>query len=78
MLTGVDIYDLQTRLTKASMSHNMGIDVPLPVKYIHVGNLLVAGNAVGKVKLWRSKDGRLLDTLDHDGKLHSGTAFRLF
>jgi hypothetical protein len=56
----------------------MGINVPLPVKYIHVGNLLVAGNAVGKVKLWPSKDGYLLDTLDHDGELHSGTAFDSF
>lgn len=69
MLTGVDIYDLRTRLTKVSMSHNMGADVAFPVKFIHAGNFIVAGNAVGRVKLWRSKDGRPFDTLDHDGKL---------
>ena len=69
MLTGVDIYDLQTRLTIASMSHSMGVDVALPVKFIHAGNFVVAGNAVGRVKLWRTKDGRAFDTLDHDGKL---------
>jgi hypothetical protein len=45
----------------------MGYDIPLPVKFIHDGEFLIAGNAMGRVKLWRSRDGHSVDTLDHDG-----------
>ena len=65
LLTGFDIYAMDSEHPLRSLIHQMGEQYPTPVIFIHGGHAVVGGSTVGEVDLWDFDSGRKLHSLLH-------------
>lgn len=63
LITGFDLYSLQSEEPYRAFSHGDGTSFPVPVRFIHGGNAIVTGSTSGKVQLWDVSSGRPLHSL---------------
>lgn len=57
------LYSLTTRQALHKIPHEAGENVQLPSLFIHDGNTVAVGSAVGKICLWNVEKGQKFQTL---------------
>ncbi|KAI0689982.1 WD40-repeat-containing domain protein [Cerioporus squamosus] len=67
LLTGFDLYSLETGELLRAFGHDVGGKYPTPVKFIEAESAIVGGSAVGEMHIWDTATGRRVQTISYGG-----------
>ncbi len=68
LLTGFDLYSLETGDLIRAFGHDVGEKRMTPVIFLESGTVILGGTTVGEMHLWDVSTGRKLQTLVHAGQ----------
>ena len=67
LLTGFDLYDLDSGDLIRAFGHDVGDKRATPVKFTESDGVIIGGTTVGTMHAWDANTGRRVQTMFHSG-----------
>ena len=78
LLTGFDLYDLDSGDLVRAFGHDVGDKRATPVKFTELDDAIVGGTTVGMMHVWDANTGRRVQTMLHSGGLYPPPNLSMF